>query len=681
MTDVSEADFDVQHEGQVEIIGWLYQYYNEEPHNAVVNINGGAVKKSDIPAATQLFTTDWVVRYMVDNSLGRFYLEHNGDSAIAEKLDYLLPGELTPADNQIELDQIKVLDNAMGSGHILVYAFDVLMEMYLEQGYSNRDAAISIIKHNLFGLEIDRRAYQLAYFALMMKLRQYHRRALTMNIVPNIYVFEDTDNISKEDIDGLAVASSIKQDLTEIANDFANARMLGSIIKLNRNFDVPTLKNELTSALAASSLDIFGTNQKIVKLLDVVDIVNVLQTKFEVVVTNPPYLNRMDKPLKDYVKKNYNAYSGDMFSVFIWINVNMTVKNGYSAYMTPFVWMFIKTYEALRIAILDQFSISSLVQMEYSAFEEATVPINTFVLKNSSTEHVGTYIKLSDFKGGMEIQRQRVIDAINNPELKYVYRTNQTNFEKIPGSPIVYWAPRSLIQDFVGGLPMDKVVKPKVGLQTGDNNRFLRQWFEVGFDGIKFDATSINDSVLSNKKWFPYNKGGSFRKWYGNYDYVVNWEHDGREIRNFRDDKGKLRSRPQNTDYYFREAITWSDVNSGHFSLRYREPGSIHDVKGMSAFSITNENDSSLFWILGLMNSPIGDYVFNMLNPTISLQVGNFQTFPVLNASKKIRNISEKKSIENIKLTRADWNVSELSWDFTTLSFLTDIADHKQPPP
>ena len=282
VTEVPEADFDVEKEGQVEIIGWLYQYYNEEPHNQVVNINGGPVKKNDIPAATQLFTTDWVVRYMVDNSLGRFYLEHNEQSTIADKLKYLLPGKLVQSEDTIELKKIKVLDNAMGSGHILVYAFDVLMEMYLEQGYSKRDAAVSIIQNNLYGLEIDRRAYQLAYFALMMKLRQYHRRALTMEIVPNIYVFEDTDDITVEDINSWNVSETAKKDLAEIANEFSNARTLGSIIKMYRSFDIPSLKKELSNAVSKTDLDVFAIDRKINVLSNTLNIVQLFQTKFEV---------------------------------------------------------------------------------------------------------------------------------------------------------------------------------------------------------------------------------------------------------------------------------------------------------------------------------------------------------------------------------------------------------------
>ncbi|MCT3044206.1 BREX-1 system adenine-specific DNA-methyltransferase PglX, partial [Leuconostoc mesenteroides] len=575
---IPESDFDVQLEGQVEIIGWLYQYYNEEPHNAVVNINGGTVKTNDIPAATQLFTTDWVVRYMVDNSLGKYYLERNAHSELGTHLEFLLPDSLEMVSDDLDVTQIKVIDNAMGSGHILVYAFDVLMKMYAEQGYSSREASSLILENNLFGLEIDKRAYQLAYFALMMKAREYNRRALTSNISPKVYVFEDTSNINDNYFESLPVSESNIQDLKYIVSLFHDSRTLGSIIQIDKPVKTGNLRTVLTNIPQDTSLDLNNTREITYQLLRLLDIVETMQNKYEAVITNPPYLNKMNKVLKEYVKTHYKDYSSDLFSVFIWHNINMTVTNGYAAYMTPFVWMFIKSYENLRKSILNTKLISSLIQMEYSAFEEATVPINTFVLKNSSTSENGVYIKLSDFKGGMDVQKVKTLEAIENPDVDYLYRTNQANFKKIPGSPIAYWVSANLIHDFEVGTRMDKIVEPRQGLATADNNRFLRQWFEVSLNNIKFDAKSIGESISSNKKWFPYNKGGSYRKWYGNYDYVVNWENNGAKIRNFTDAKGKVRSRPQNTNYYFREAITWSLITSGGFSIRHRSAGSIHDV-------------------------------------------------------------------------------------------------------
>ena len=674
VTEVPRDDFDVEKEGQVEIIGWLYQYYNEEPHDQVVNINGGPVKTDDIPAATQLFTTDWVVRYMVDNSLGKKYLEHYPDSPVKGKLKYLLPGDITPDQSDFDITRIQVMDNAMGSGHILAYAFDVLMTMYEDQGYAKREAANSIIQNNLFGLEIDRRAFQLSYFSLMMKLRRYDRQALNRSVMPNIHVFIAAPAVTEEFLHSLKASSEVIDEIQDIAVHFMDAKTLGSIIELPANYDYAGMRNALEPVATAQKISLFGNQQTAQQLLEIIATAETMTQRYDVVVTNPPYLNKMNSTLKKYVKKHYKDYSADLFSVFIWHNINMTKVNGYAGYMTPFVWMFIKSYEKLRTALLSNVKIDSLIQLEYSAFEEATVPINTFVLKNTKNDETGTYLRLSDFKGGMMIQAEKVQEAIADPGVKYLYRTNQTNFQKIPGTPIAYWASSRLIKDFVDGTALSDIVTPKVGLQTGNNDVFLREWFEVAYQTIKFDAKSIDESISSNKKWFPYNKGGSYRKWYGNYDYVINWHNNGEEVRNFKFPNGKQRSVVRNPNYYFREAITWSLITSGGFSIRYREPGSIHDVSGMSAFS---NDHNQLMRIMALLNSPVGEHCFKMLNPTINLQVGNVTAFPVLHSA--IEAPTWDSLIQNsVKLTKQDWNSEEQRWGFWTLPVLIHIAEHNR---
>ncbi|MHC3385927.1 BREX-1 system adenine-specific DNA-methyltransferase PglX [Lacticaseibacillus paracasei] len=663
-------DFDVEKEGQVEIIGWLYQYYNEEPHDQVVNINGGPVKTDDIPAATQLFTTDWVVRYMVDNSLGKKYLEHYPDSPVKGKLKYLLPGDITPDQSDFDITRIQVMDNAMGSGHILAYAFDVLMTMYEDQGYAKREAANSIIQNNLFGLEIDRRAFQLSYFSLMMKLRRYDRQALNRSVMPNIHVFIAAPAVTEEFLHSLKASSEVIDEIQDIAAHFMDAKTLGSIIELPANYDYAGMRNALEPVATAQKISLFGNQQTAQQLLEIIATAETMTQRYDVVVTNPPYLNKMNSTLKKYVKKHYKDYSADLFSVFIWHNINMTKVNGYAGYMTPFVWMFIKSYEKLRTALLSNVKIDSLIQLEYSAFEEATVPINTFVLKNTKNDETGTYLRLSDFKGGMMIQAEKVQEAIADPGVKYLYRTNQTNFGKIPGSPIAYWSSMNLIHDFEVGTPMSEIVDPRQGLATADNDRFLRQWFEVAYQTIKFDAHSITESVESKRKWFPYNKGGAFRKWYGNYDYVVNWEHDGREIRNFKDEKGKVRSRPQNTDYYFREAITWSDIGSGELSVRYRSAGTIPGNKGSGVYS---QHSEALITVLAVMNSKVGQYIIQIINPTITRNVGDIARAPILN----IRNIDFEQLVKfNIEIAKRDWDSSEISWNFITNRIVSAIAEH-----
>ncbi|AVK63725.1 restriction endonuclease subunit M [Lactobacillus sp. CBA3606] len=672
ITTIPVADFDVAQGGQVEIIGWLYQYYNTEPHNYAVNITGGAVTKNEIPAATQLFTTDWVVRYMVDNSLGRYWLERHPESKLATKLNFLLPSKITSISDNETLENIQFIDNAMGSGHVLIYAFEVFMRIYLEEGYSARDAAKSILKHNLFGLEIDKRAYQLAYFAVMMKARQYNRRALSdEDFDPNIFVFEDSNTVTAEFFDALDETHRVA--IHEIVELFSNARELGSIIQLQQQYNWNDL-NQAVHSVPTEDLDVFGIQQSKELVLRIIKIAQVMSEKYAVAVTNPPYLNKFDPELKKYIKQNFKDYSGDLFSVFIYNNINMVQHGGYSAYMTPFVWMFIKTYEKLRKYIVEQKEISSLIQMEYSAFEEATVPINTFILKNVPNNEEGTYIKLSSFKGGMDVQRDKVLEAIQNPDSSYLYRTNQANFSKIPGSPIAYWASDNLIHDFEIGTPMDNLVNPKVGLQTGDNKRFLRMWYEVDNQRISFHSKSIDESIQSNKKWFPCNKGGAYRKWYGNYDYVVNWENDGYEIRNFKNYRGQLKSRPQNTNYYFREAITWPKITSGKFNVRYREIGSIHETAGNEAFA-TNHN--MLIYILGALNTKVANQIILTLNPTINSQVGDFNNIPVIiNNDVEIR--SQILSRLSISTSKMDWDSFETSWDFTRHPLSAHIADDKQ---
>lgn len=522
-----------------------------------------------------------------------------------------------------------------------------------------------IIENNLFGLEIDKRAFQLAYFSIMMKGREYDRRFLRRNPTTNFYYFEDL-HVSDEFYNFIS-DKVVKDNLKKVVRDFSDATELGSIIKIDESIDLDSIEEVVAGLDFESGLDVFGYKKIQKQILKTLKIIKVMTTKYEAVVTNPPYMNKFDKTLKKYLRDNYKNYSKDLFSVFIYHNVHQLVKDGYAGYMTPLVWMFIKTYEPLRHDIINNFKIDSLIQMEYSAFEEATVPIDTFVLKNSD-DKIGTYLRLSNFKGGMIVQEQKVLEAISDPTVKYLYHTDQSNFDKIPGSPIAYWASENLINDFEKGTPLGELVDAKQGLATADNKRFLRQWFEVGIDNISFDSHSIKDSVESGKKWFPYNKGGSYRKWYGNYDYVVNWQNDGYEIRHFADDKGKIRSRPQNTEFYFKEAVTWSDITSGSFAMRFRKNGSIHDVTGMSIFSLQKDK---LYIVLGIMNSKIGQYILKILNPTIHTQIGNIVNIPILlDVDHNTTFILQS----NLKISKTDWDAFETSWDFQKSPLLTQNA-------
>ena len=671
---------------QVEVIGWLYQYYNEKKKEEIVGMNKGTIAKEDIPIATQIFTTDWVVKYMVQNSLGKYWIERNPDSKLKDKLEYFVTPkneEIAYIDEKISPEEIKFLEPCMGSGHILVHAFDILMEIYREAGYSDREAVKNIIEKNIYGLDIDKRAYQITYFAVMMKGREYDRRFFTRGISPNVTYTEESyllfDNESKKILknskkinidelrtnfylDGVTIDDKQNQVGEYLIRTFEDARETGSLIKVE-HFDYDSFDRYLDECRDRYIGSLMGEiwKENVYSLMkQIVKTAKILNNKYHVVCTNPPYLNKYNLKLKKFVEGNYKDYKGDLFSVFMVRVFDFLVEDGYSGWMTPMVWMFIKTFEELRKYIILNKSIVTLIQMEYSAFEEAVVPICSFILKNGKEKEKGLYFKLSDFKGGMEVQNQKVLEALENKNCGYFYEANEKNFEKIPGMPIGYWAIENLLEDFEKGIKASELIEPKQGLATADNDRFLRQWYEVEEEKISYNTKSITETENNEYKWYPCNKGGERRQWYGNYDYVVNWENNGNEIRNFKDSNGKLRSRPQNTNYYFKEAVTWSKITSGGFSIRFREEGSIHETAGMSVFSGDNKR---LKYILGIISTKLSNYIFNIFNPTINLNTGDFELFPVIeNEQIKPKVISIVDDC--VKISKYDWNTFETAWDF-----------------
>ena len=501
--DIDEDSF----KDQVQIIGWMYQYYISERHDEVINILKGTVKKEDIPAATQLFTTDWVVRYMVDNSLGRYWIERNPNSELKNKLEFLATskdGTIPFVNDPKKPEEITFIDPCMGSGHILVYAFDVLMEIYRECGYSDRDAAQSIIENNLYGLDIDERAYQLSYFSIMMKGRSYSRRILTSNIKNNISNIIETNDINSLSYYGMNETDEMKEMSDYLLHAFKDALELGSLCII-KDKDYDSYLNQIqqihdTSEYTLDSMEwmdkTYYTINKLVKQA------KILSKKYSATTTNPPYLSKMDGVLKKYVTTKYKDYSSDLFAVFIRRNFDLTEENGYLGFMTPFVWMFIKSYEKLRDYILSNKSISTLVQMEYSAYEEATVPICSFVLSNNKTNNIGYYFRLSDFKGGMEVQKQKVLEAIKNKDCGYFYETNSNNFSKIPGSPIAYWCNKRITETF-SEKSLGDYGDSRKGMATGFNDEFVRIWTEIKYKKIGFELTR-EKAAQSKYKWFPY---------------------------------------------------------------------------------------------------------------------------------------------------------------------------------
>ncbi len=675
INDIEDVDFRINDEmytedgkikadGQVEIIGWLYQYYISKKHDEIVNIYKGTVKKADIPAATQLFTTDWVVRYMVDNSLGRYWIERNPQSKLAEKLEFFVTpknGEIQCVDEKINPTDLTFFDPCMGSGHILVYAFDVLMEIYREVGYSDRDAALSIVENNLFGMDIDKRAYQLAYFAVMMKARSYNRRALTKGISNNLAVVEESNSIDKFTCNGLTTDSEqnkIGEYLVEAYRDAQEIGTLQTIEKKDYKGFVEYLNNVERSA---GQIDLFSTawlNDTLPQMLQLAKQAEIMSNKYAVVCTNPPYMNKLEGQLKKFVVDNYKAYSGDLFSVFIYRNFDYCKVDGYSAFMTPFVWMFIKTYEALRTYIIDTKAITTLVQMEYSAFEEATVPICSFVLKNGKATEKALCFRLSDFKGGMEVQKQKVLEAIDNKNCGYFYEAEQSNFLKIPGATIAYWLSDTMFKIFDESKTLSEVAKPRQGLATSDNDRFLKLWFEIELEKIGFDIANIDDRRKFNYKWFPCTKGGAFRRWYGNNTYVVNWENDGIEMKEYAATLYKNYTRTiKNIPFYFKKGLTWSTISSGLFSLRYVPTGFIFETKGAMCYV----DDENIYSVLALYNTKVMQKFLQVISPTLDYHEGSLGRTPILlGCSNNVTELSR----QNIELCKYDWDVFETSWDF-----------------
>lgn len=649
----------------VEIIGWMYQYYNEERRDEVINIYKGEVKKEDIPAATQLFTTDWVVRYMVDNSLGKYWLERNPSSKIKEKLEYFLEGNISIVDERITPEDIKFLDPCMGSGHILVYAFDVLMAIYNECGYSQKDAAKLIIQKNLYGIDIDDRAYQLAYFAIMMRARKYNRKILREHVVPNLCSIQESDGLTTlEDSSEQPRVDDLYIEVTNYLIDvFRNAKEYGSLLNINPgNYD--SLQYYIENLKKNSELNLFSAtwNNKMTTVMpDLIKQAKILTEKYDIVVTNPPYLNKMDSKLKAFVNENFRNYSGDLFSAFMYRNFSFCKPKGYCAFMTPFVWMFIKTYEKLREFIINNKSISSLIQMEYCAFEEATVPVCTFVLKNARDDEKGIYIKLSDFRGGMEVQRQKVLEAILDKACGYAFVVSAESFSKIPGIPIAYWVSDKMLRAYLEGVSLKSIASPKAGLATGDNNLFQRLWYEVEFDKIGLGYLDVTETENGKHKWFPCNSGGEFRKWSTNDEYVVNWQYDGLVIKNYRNSNGKIASRPQNTNYYFKEGLTWNKLSSSKFAVKFKRSGYIFDDTSRSAFI---EEESRLYYIIGFLCSSVAYEYLKFLNPTMSFTNGDLERLPIIINDYKKPEI-DKLVKRNIQISKADWDRCETSMDFS----------------
>lgn len=647
----------------VQIIGWLYQFYNTEPKQEVdAKVKKGIkVAKEDIPAKTQIFTPDWVVRYMVENTLGRIWLKGHPSDLLADSWEYYMKpakqddeiAEVVMRDNSVfeslKPQDIKCIDPCSGSGHILVYMFDVLMQIYEGYGYTTREAVESIVKNNLYGLDIDDRAAQLAYFAVMMKARQYDRRFFSRGIQPNVYAIVDSNHLDKFALEYFCNSSELQRAMSSIVCEMKDAQDYGSLTHVSpQNWEI------LYARFDEIESDITIYREIVLKqLVPLVQVAKTLSQKYHAVITNPPYLGGggMNEKLAEFAREKYFEAKNDLFSVFIERGNELALPGMYNCMVTMQSWMFLSSYEKLRAKILDTETIETLLHMDNQvmgiAFGTAVAVLRT--KKINGYKGVYNYIYYSD--------------VVNDKPSSFPVKGNRfaevsdEYYRNISGSPIAYWISPKTRDSFMAKDSIGTVAPPKQGLATADNERFLRLWHEVNIHKIGFGLASCEEAVTSKKKFFPYNKGGAFRRWYGNRDYVVNWENDGFEIKNFRDEKGKVRSRPQNLQYYFRPAITWSDVTSGSFSGRYAEQGFMFDIKGSSGFP----DEDLLPFVLGLLNSKVAQAFIKILNPTMTTQVGDMTRIPVI--KDDIAEITELVH-ECIFEAKADWDSFETSWDF-----------------
>ena len=659
----------------VQIIGWLYQYYNSEKKDDVFAALKKNVKitKENIPAATQLFTSDWIVRYMVENSLGRLWLEGHPDvkeqllpteeeqSAYAAgnrdpedtKWHYYLEEAEQEPEVQAQLaeirkeytaltpDQLKVIDPCSGSGHILAYMFDVLMKIYESYGYTTREAVASIVENNLYGLDIDDRAAQLAYFAVMMKARQYDRRFFSRGIQPHVYAIVESNHVDQFAVDYFCNGDvKLTTAMDTIIKELHDAKEYGSILTVT-----PQDWSALYDRFAEITEDINMSRETALReLLPLVQVAETLAQKYDVVVTNPPYMgaSNMNPKLNEFIKNNYTDYKSDFFSAFVIHCSEMAKKFGYCGFFTPYVWMFIQSYEKMRNYLYNQATIETLIQFEYSAFEEATVPVCTFAFQNRHVQKKGCYLRLVDFRGGMEVQRQKTLEAIKNHDCGFYYEQGTDNFSKIPGSPVAYWwgnfkifsLPK--IRDFYESAGRNK---------THNNELYTRNWWEIS----------------DTDRWQPYANGGIFRRWAGNDLDVVDWSSTAKE---FYASHGGL----YNQKYCGKRGVCWNLITSykNGFRIKHEEH---HYSSG--APTIIAQKDNFDFWLLAFLNSIVASTLLSMYNPTLNTTVGDVLDLPVqLKSNELIEAVSE----ETVKLSQVDWNSFETSWDFQRHPLLRKVS-------
>ena len=652
----------------------MYQFYNIEPKAAALAKDEKLVKE-EIPAATELFTPDWVVHYMVENSLGRLWEDGHPDSELKSKWKYYLEEaeqELEVKEKITEIhkeyalltpEQLKVIDPCSGSGHILVYMFDVLMQIYEAYGYTTHEAVISIVENNLHGLDIDERAAQLAYFAVMMKARQYDRRFFSRGIQPHIYAVVESNHVDKFAVDYFCNNDAkLTEAMNTIISELYDAKEYGSILTV-----APQDWSILNDRFGEITEDINISRETALReLLPLVQVAELLAQKYDIVVTNPPYLSisGLNANVSGFIKKTYPDSKNDLYSVFIERCRSFTKKLGLQAMITQQSWMFTALYEPLRIK-LKSASIVNLIQLGAHAFDEIggeVVQTAAFVIRNMpSGKYKSVYMNLTN--GASEKEKEKSFLSYIN-----MYATEYSDFDGVPNTSMAYWLSQQALRDF-SVQKISQIATTREGMTTADNESFLREWYEVSKGKIGIGIKSVEEALSSGYKWYPYNKGGSNRKWYGNNELVVNWYNDGMEIRNLKDKKtGRIRSHNYNLEYSFRESGTWTAICSGSIMVRYSTPGALFDSKGASVFANSTE---SLLYIIGLLNTKVSNVYLKVLSPSFEFKVGHVANVPII-----IDKQDEVIHIVNvcISLSKNDWDSFETSWDFQHHPLLREIS-------
>ena len=677
---ITETDYKT-----TELLGWLYQFYISERKDEVFAAfkKGQKAEAEDIAPATQIFTPNWIVKYMVENTLGRIYLDNNPGSALEEQMPYLVAkaeGTEEAIYRYERLEDLRVIDPACGSGHILLEAFDLLYAMYLNEFYSREEAIKAIFAHNLVGIDLDTRARQLATFALLLKACQRDDRFLDAHCLPQVMDMpacnRDTwrDTLGHFDCCyGLTSSQSPCEEIDAAFQLLEQAPNLGSTMKFAISERTRVYLQERVACYEAKP----QCSQDFELLVQGFRLILALTDRYAAVIANPPYMGsgNMNKVLSEYVKKNYAEGKGDLFSVFMQVAESMLEPNGKYGMINMQSWMFLSSFEKLRTHILSQLHIDSMLHLGPQTFDELSgevVQNTAFVIsKHQPLEEGGTYYRLVDGNNCREKEELFLAHRCNNEDGNRIYYPNvsQKNFEKIPGSPIGYWASKSMLEAFKNDL-MSNYSNPKAGLATGDNNRFQRLWGEVSFSNIGFNIKDTEETIKSPQKWYPCLSGGLSRKWGCHIEYVVNWKNDGYELKHFYNKDGKLASRPQNTSFYFKEGITWNKISSKNFCVRYKSIGNIFDDTSRCAF-IPEHDD--IPYLLGVLCSKVSLEYLKVFNPTMSFTNGDIKRIPLIFHTNN-NSITEIVN-QNISISQQDWDAHEASWDFQRNELLTIDAE------